>query len=142
MPEPPDPWPEDQSTVTIRVLIVDDRAGLRRLIASAVELDSRFAVAGQAGDGVQAVEAAEQLKPDAVILDQQMPHMTGLDALPRLRAVLPDAAIVLFSSADLREVEQPALLAGADACVDKEQSVDAVLDIVVTALSGRRSSQS
>src|SRR3712207_9595642 len=79
------------------VLIVDDDDGVRevlRLFAEARGLD----VVGEARDGRAAVELAAQLRPDAIVLDEEMPEVTGLEAIPMLRRHAPGAVIVFYSS--------------------------------------------
>jgi DNA-binding NarL/FixJ family response regulator len=80
-----------------RVLLIDDTVTLRGLLAQALESDSRFVVVGEAGDGRTGVAAAQELQPDAIVLDLAMPVMDGIEALPRLRAVAPAARIVVMS---------------------------------------------
>jgi DNA-binding NarL/FixJ family response regulator len=85
-----------------RILIVDDDEDVRAMLHDVLESDRRFAVAGHAQDGAEAVEAAGRLQPDAVILDQHMPGTSGLEALPALRRCAPDAVIVMHSGTPAR----------------------------------------
>ena len=80
------------------ILIVDDNEQLRRLIRDFLERESGFEVCGEAVDGYDAIEKAEQLKPDLIILDMSMPRMNGIEAAPRLKKILPETPIVLFTS--------------------------------------------
>lgn len=81
----------------IRVLIVDDEAAARRKIVRMLAADARFALAGEAADGVAALALIRELNPDVVILDVQMPGLTGLEVID---AVGPDACPqILFSTA-------------------------------------------
>lgn len=82
----------------IRVLIVDDSAVVRRIVAEEIDAQPDMEVAGVAVDGRAALEAFERLAPDLVVLDVEMPEMDGLAALPRLRALRPDLPVVMFSS--------------------------------------------
>jgi len=81
-----------------RVLVVDDDADVHALTEMMIALDDRFVMGGRAHSGRAALAAAESLRPDAVILDLSMPDLDGWAALPRLRALLPDAGIVVFSA--------------------------------------------
>jgi two-component system, chemotaxis family, protein-glutamate methylesterase/glutaminase len=83
-----------------RLLIVDDSPSVRRIVEFVLRGDQGIEVVGEAGDGVQAIEMARSLKPNAILLDVEMPVMDGLTALPQLRSILPDAHIILFSDAD------------------------------------------
>jgi DNA-binding NarL/FixJ family response regulator len=106
-----------------RVLIVDDAANLRELLTLLLEIEDDFEVVGTAADGQQAVAAAERLQPDLVLLDLAMPVMDGLQALPLLRAHVPDASIVIFSGFEHQALAEEALHAGADAYIEKGTSV-------------------
>lgn len=81
-----------------RVLLVDDAPDLRTLLQVALERDGRFVVVGEAADGAEAIDLASELQPDIVVLDQMMPVMSGLEAMPRIRQVAPGAKVVLFSA--------------------------------------------
>jgi len=106
-----------------RVLIVDDAANLRELLTVLLEIEDDFEVVGTAADGQQAVAAAETLQPDLVLLDLAMPVMDGLQALPLLRARVPDARIVIFSGFEHQALAEEAVSAGADAYIEKGTSV-------------------
>ena len=103
----------------ISVLVVDDRPEIARVLTSLVDSDDRLSLAGIAGDGVEAVQHSEQLNPDAIICDMQMPRMDGIEALPLLRESCPDGVIVIYSSDPDTARNAPGL--GADAVVDKAE---------------------
>jgi DNA-binding NarL/FixJ family response regulator len=106
-----------------RVLVVDDAANLRELLTVLLDVEDDFEVVGTAADGVQALEKAETLKPDIVLLDLAMPVMDGLQALPGLRERLPQARIVIFSGFEHEALAREALAAGADAYIEEGTSV-------------------
>jgi DNA-binding NarL/FixJ family response regulator len=108
---------------TKRVLLVDDNAVVRSFVRQLFELQLDFEIAGEAENGRDAVEKAEKLKPDLIILDLIMPIMNGLDAAPLLKQLLPDTLIVLFTQQEGSEVERLACAAGIDAVVSKSQAV-------------------
>jgi DNA-binding NarL/FixJ family response regulator len=107
---------------TKRVLLVDDNAVVRSFVRQLFELQPDFEISGEAENGRDAVEKAERLKPDLIILDLIMPVMTGLDAAPLLRQLLPDTRIILFTQQEGSEVERLARAAGIDAVVSKSQA--------------------
>jgi chemotaxis response regulator CheB len=80
------------------VLIVDDNDDFTALLERAFYRDGRFEVVGRARSGVEAIDVATALRPDIVVLDDEMPVRTGLEALPDLRAAAPASKIVLFSA--------------------------------------------
>ncbi|HJX46272.1 MAG TPA: response regulator [Gaiellaceae bacterium] len=111
----------------IGVLICDDIEAMRNLLRIVVELDPRFRVAGEAGNGDEAVTQAQELQPDVILLDLSMPGRTGLDALPAIRVVAPAAAVIAFSGLDESVVAEAALAAGAALFLQKGARPDAIL---------------
>ena len=79
------------------ILIVDDKADNRMLLATRIEIDPRLRVVGEAANGSEAIVRARETRPDAVILDLEMPGMDGYTAIPILRTVNPAMRILVFS---------------------------------------------
>ncbi len=106
---------------SVRILIADDhelvRQGLRALLATR----PAWEVCGEAADGREAIEKAEQLKPDVVLLDVSMPRLGGLEAAAIIRRQSPQAAIVIVSQHDAAEMLPSALRAGARGFVSKSE---------------------
>lgn len=82
----------------IRVLIVDDSAIMRKLIADILKKDPQIEIIGQAENGKKAIELAKALRPDVITLDIEMPEMDGLSALRILRKEVPLSKVIMFSS--------------------------------------------
>lgn len=102
-----------------RVVLVDDAADLRLLIARLLHRDGRFEVVGQAADGAEGVQAAGEHQPDLCVLDLSMPVMDGLEALPRIRERCPSTKVVILSGLDATQMERTALQLGAAAYLEK-----------------------
>lgn len=102
-----------------RVLIADDVIDLRMLMRMALELAGDFEVVAEAGDGAQAITQAEFHQPDLVLLDLSMPVLDGLEALPRIRAVAPDAHVVVLSGFEASKMRDRVLEGGAVAYIEK-----------------------
>jgi DNA-binding NarL/FixJ family response regulator len=113
-----------------RVLVVDDAANLRELLTLLLDTEDDFEVIGTASDGEQAIVVAESLQPDIVLLDLAMPIMDGMQALPRLRHMLPKAIIMIFSGFEQRALVDEAMSAGADAYLEKGASVTQLVDLL------------
>lgn len=118
-----------------RVLLVDDNSVVRSLVRQIFELEPDFEISGEAENGRDALEQARTLEPDLIILDLSMPVMTGLDAAPLLRQLLPDARIILFTVQEGTEVERLAFAAGIHAVVSKNQAVSRLVFQAKTLLS-------
>jgi len=121
----------------LRVLIADDDAVVRALIAKVVRR-AGLVVVGQAGDGDEAMRQAAQLKPDVVILDFAMPVKRGDEALPEIRARLPDARIfVLSASWAALQGTQSVRDLGADRFIKKEHALTFLPAILAGLTTGR-----
>ena len=115
---------------TKRILLVDDNAVVRSFVRRLFESQSDFEISGEAENGRDALQKAEMLKPDLIILDLVMPVMTGLEAAPLVKQLLPDTLIILFTQQEGSEVERLAQAAGIDAVVSKTQGAS---DLVLKA---------
>ena len=98
------------------VLVVDDSAFMRKLIAEIIESSGAFHVIGTAGDGVEALQKIRTLKPDIVTLDIEMPRLNGLQALEQIMAEMPRPVVMLSAAGSdlgnemtLRALERGAL---------------------------------
>jgi two-component system chemotaxis response regulator CheB len=105
----------------IRVLIVDDSAVIRKIIAQGLKSESQIEVVGYAENGKKALEAIELLAPDAITLDVEMPEMDGITTLKEIRKRDQHIPIVMFSSLTSEGGDDAirALTAGASDCVGK-----------------------
>ncbi|MEJ5311352.1 MAG: response regulator transcription factor [Anaerolineae bacterium] len=103
----------------IRVLVVDDSAHFRGHLNTFLNAEPDIVVIGEAGNGQDAVTQAAQLKPDVVLMDVRMPDLNGLEATRLLRAVHPDARVIMLSRYDVQEYRDEAVASGANGYVVK-----------------------
>jgi DNA-binding NarL/FixJ family response regulator len=104
-----------------------------------LERDDRFAVAGRACNGQEAVELAEQVEPDAVVMDIEMPLLDGVEATRRVRASAPRLPIVAVSGHDYEERVLEIRRAGADDYVRKARLADELPRVLAALLQTARS---
>ena len=97
----------------LKVLLVDDHALVRRGFRRMLEDEPTFQVAGEASDGLEAVELAEQLRPDVIVMDCALPQMNGIEASRRILAKLAETAILMLSMHSEDTLVKQALEAGA-----------------------------
>jgi DNA-binding NarL/FixJ family response regulator len=97
----------------IRVLVVDDHAVVREGLRTFLELQDGIEVAGEAGDGEEAVREAERLRPDVVLMDLVMPRLDGVGAMRELRRRLPASRVIVLTSFAEDDRLLPAIRAGA-----------------------------
>lgn len=120
----------------IRVLVVDDYEPWRRHFSTTLRKQQGLQVVGEVSDGLEAVQKAEELQPDLVLLDIGLPRLNGIEAARRIRKVSAATKIVLVSgSSDIAEV---ALKAGACGCVVKWDASRELLPVVKAVLEGKR----
>ena len=109
------------------ILLVDDHEVIRRQLRSLFTSHPEFTICGEAVHGVDAIEKAQQLSPDLVILDLAMPEMNGLEAASVLRYILPGVPLFLLTAHYSRELELAALCSGICAVFSKHESLDSLV---------------
>jgi len=95
------------------LLIVDDFQSFRRFISTTLQQHEHYEVIGEAPDGLEAVQLAEKLQPDLILLDLGLPGLNGLEAARQIQNVSPNSKILFVSSEDSAEVVQEAVTLGA-----------------------------
>ena len=115
------------TTHRIRILIVDDMASVRQGLRTILQLSEGFEVVGEACNGLEAVRAVELLKPDVVLMDLEMPVLSGLEATQRIKERQPGLGVVILTIHGSDEVREEAAGAGSDAFVEKEAPTERLL---------------
>ena len=108
----------------VRTLVVDDVDAFRRFLCSSLQEETRCEVVGEASDGLQAVQQAEELHPDLILLDLGLPTLNGMDAARRIRKVSPDSKILFVTQNSSPEIAQGALRLGACGYLLKSDATD------------------
>lgn len=114
----------------IRILIADDHAIVRTTLAQLLAGEEDVEVIGQAADGQEAVEQAERLRPDVLIMDVSMPRMNGIEATRRISAGCPGVKVIGLSMHTADALTREMLNAGAVGYVSKGTPVRDLLDAI------------
>jgi len=109
------------------VLIVDDNAFIRQALCELFERESDFEVCGEAENGKQAIEEAQRLRPDLIVLDLSMPVMNGFDAARVLKRLMPTVLLIMYSAFGDRVAERQARLIGISEVVSKAEHASALI---------------
>jgi DNA-binding NarL/FixJ family response regulator len=118
---------------TVRVLIADDNVLFARTLEAILGDDDRFEVVGSASNGIEAVELAESLHPDVILMDITMPCVDGLEATRRLRELGSPAHVVMLTESDFPGDLVRAERSGADGYVPKTQIVQRLRPTILEA---------
>ena len=103
------------------IVVVDDAVEVRTLVRTRLTLSREFEVVGEGASGLEAIELAERMQPDVLLLDVSMPGMDGLEALPRVRAVSPSTRVVMYSGFAEEGLSDRCRALGATAFVEKSK---------------------
>jgi DNA-binding NarL/FixJ family response regulator len=120
----------------LRILIADDEPLILSVVKQILESEPHLRVVGQALDGPQAVTQAEALRPDVIVLDLNMPTMSGFEVARRIRTRHPNSAIVILSSHKNDQFIAEARAVGARAYVEKSDAADELVRAVESAAKG------
>jgi len=123
-------------TPPIRILVVDDHTLFRRGLTALLARDPGLCVVGDAADAGQALRKAQELQPDIILLDNHLPGVNGVDALPALRETAPKAIILMLTVSEDENDLAAALHGGAAGYLLKTIEGDALTDAIQRAIQG------
>lgn len=109
------------------VLIVDDNADIRQGLCAVFKRESDFEVCGEAENGKQAIDLAQKLRPDLIVLDLSMPVMNGFDAARALKRLMPAVPLIMYSAFGDKVAEQQARLIGISEVVSKSEHASVLI---------------
>lgn len=121
---------------TLRILLVDDHPLMLMGIQSMLEGMPGITIAGTASNGLEALEKAAELKPDVMMLDVMMPVMDGVELARRMRAEMPDVALLVLSSDTSLATLEPLLNIGIDGFLPKTSDASTMMDAIRSVASG------
>jgi DNA-binding NarL/FixJ family response regulator len=121
-----------------RVLVVDDYEPFRRFVCSTLRTRPELQVIGEAVDGLEAVQKAQQVQPELILLDIGLPTLNGIEAARRIRELSPKSKILFVSEDRSWDIAEEALRTGAGGYVVKSDAVGELLPAVEAVLKGKR----
>ena len=121
---------------TVRILVVDDHTLFRRGLTALLSRDPQFQVVGDAADAGEAQRRAQALQPDVILLDNHLPGVNGVDALPALREAAPSARVLMLTVSEDEQDLAAALRGGACGYLLKTIEGDALATAIRRAMRG------
>jgi DNA-binding NarL/FixJ family response regulator len=126
------------SASTIRILVVDDYEPFRRFVCSTLRKRPTLQIVGEASDGVEAVQKAEELKPDLIILDIGLPTLNGIEVARRIHTFSPRSKVIFVTQESSPDVMQATLNLGVWGYVLKTKAGSDLVAAVEAVLLGKR----
>ena len=120
-----------------RILVVEDHAPFRQVICAALQRRAEFQTI-EAADGLEAVQMADELQPDLILLDLNLPKMHGFEAAEQIRRLAPHARLLFMSQESSPDIVRKALSLGADGYIHKMSAVTDLLPAIDAVLAGQR----
>lgn len=123
-------------TSSIELLLVDDHTLFRRGLKALLEQDERFTVTAEAGDVGEALRCLQRRPPQVILLDNHLPGVRGVDAIPALKEAAPEARVLMLTVSEDENDLAAALQAGADGYLLKTVESDQLCETIVKVLDG------
>ncbi len=128
----------DDPSLQVRVLVVDDHEPFRRFVSSTLGKQPNLQIIGEAQDGIDAIQQAEALQPDLILLDIGLPGLNGIEAARRIGQTSSASRIIFLTQESSADMVQEAFNSGAWGYVIKTQAGRELLIAVETVLQGKR----
>jgi DNA-binding NarL/FixJ family response regulator len=122
----------------IRALVVDDYEPFRRFVRSTLQKLAEVQVIGEASDGLQAVQQAQQLQPDLIVLDIGLPTLNGIEAARQIRTLSPSSKVLLLTENRSSEIVEEGIRAGVSGYVVKSDAAHELLLAIEAVLHGKQ----
>src|SRR5262245_22659558 len=119
----------------LSILVVEDSELIRRRICAMLAESPRLHVVAEAGDGLEAIRQFQRFRPQAVVLDIQLPGLSGVEVLRRIKAVAPQCAVVMVTSFDQKLFREVCGMFGADAFFQKGTQFELVAEFLNSLVS-------
>ena len=123
-------------TRPIQLLLIDDHTLFRRGLRALLEQDERFAVSAEAGDVGEALRCLQRERPDVILLDNHLPGVRGVDAIPALKEAAPAARVLMLTVSENENDLAAALRSGADGYLLKTVESDQLCETIIKVMDG------
>jgi two-component system nitrate/nitrite response regulator NarL len=123
-------------TPSIELLLVDDHTLFRRGLKALLEQDERFTVTAEAGDVGEALRCLQRRPPQVILLDNHLPGVRGVDAIPALKEAAPEARVLMLTVSENENDLAAALQAGADGYLLKTVESDQLCETIIKVMDG------
>ncbi len=121
----------------IRLMVVDDHPMMRTGLRDALEDEADFEVVELAADGVEAVQTAQRIEPDVIVMDVLMPNKDGVDACREIMEALPETKVLMLTASTEEDAVVEAVAAGASGYLQKDAGPELLADAVRDVAAGR-----
>jgi DNA-binding NarL/FixJ family response regulator len=128
----------DAAGALVNILVVDDHEPFRQFVCTTLGRQPNLQVIGEVQDGLDAVEQAEALQPDLILLDIGLPRLNGIEAARRIRRLAPRARIIFLTQESSSDVVREAFISGASAYVTKMLAGKDLLAAVEMVMQGKQ----
>ncbi|MBI2237190.1 MAG: response regulator transcription factor [Actinobacteria bacterium] len=128
---------EASESERLRVMVVDDHALFRRGLQMVLEQEPDLELVGEASDGAEAIDRAQALMPDVILMDIRMPKRSGIEAAGRIKDMLPHVKILMLTISDEEADLYEAIKAGASGYLLKEIPIEEVADAIRSVWAGQ-----
>jgi DNA-binding NarL/FixJ family response regulator len=129
---------EVPAAASVRILLVDNSELFRSLVSSILKEQPGYQIVGEAADGVKAIQQAMEIRPDLVVLEMDLPRLSGTEVARQIRSCSPDSMILFLTLNNDAELAQEALHTGARGYVFKFDAVPELVEAAKAVLSGKQ----
>lgn len=127
-----------ETSASVRILVVDDYKPWHDFVSTMLWCQPELQIIGRVSDGLEAVQQAQQLQPDLILLDIGLPTLNGIEAARRIQKLSPTSKILFVSENRSADIAEEALRTGAGGYVVKSDAAGELLPAIKVVLAGKR----
>jgi DNA-binding NarL/FixJ family response regulator len=127
--------PNNEQRRKLKIILAEDHGTLRKLLQISLRKDERFEVLAETGDGLEAIDLVEKMRPDVLVIDIRLPGLKGIEATRQIKAIAPSVKVIVMSMHDDDAHVYDALAAGSEGYVVKS-AIDDLPQAIVRVADG------